>query len=422
MGRTAKKRDLPHPKPVQKVELSEKNIHWRVVLIVLFLAIAMVAFGYAVSSYFSADSGWREIQVESTAKTNCGNEFIFQYYLGDSGISATAENKALITLYTEAAINAYQLFNSDEDFEGVNNLHYLSRHPNETVEVDKVLYEAFALLEEYGNRSLYLAPVYAEYNNLFYCNDDSQTVNFDPYQNGEVLEYFSEILAFANDPEAVNIELLGNNQVRLTVSDAYLEYAAEMGIDSFIDFFWMKNAFVADYLADVMIERGYTKGAISSFDGFVRNLDESGRSYSFNLFDRDGQIVYPAAVMEYTGSISLVYLRNYPVGSLDSQHYYELANGEIRTSYIDTADGLCKSALNNLVSYSKTAGCAEVLLQVLPVYIADSFSPEELAMAKDAGIYSIYCADNVIYYNESELTLKDLFEEERVRYTTSFVQ
>lgn len=422
MGRTAKKRDLPHPKPVQKVELSEKNIHWRVVLIVLFLAIAMVAFGYAVSSYFSADSGWREIQVESTAKTNCGNEFIFRYYLGDSGISATAENKALITLYTEAAINAYQLFNSDEDFEGVNNLHYLSRHPNEAVEVDKVLYDAFALLEEYGNRSLYLAPVYAEYNNLFYCNDDSQTVNFDPYQNGEVLEYFSEILAFANEPEAVNIELLGNNQVRLTVSDAYLEYAAEMGIDSFIDFFWMKNAFVADYLADVMIERGYTKGAISSFDGFVRNLDESGRSYSFNLFDRDGQIVYPAAVMEYTGSISLVYLRNYPVGSLDSQHYYELANGEIRTSYIDTADGLCKSALNNLVSYSKTAGCAEVLLQVLPVYIADSFLPEELAMAKDAGIYSIYCADNVIYYNESELTLKDLFEEERVRYTTSFVQ
>ena len=40
-----------------------------------------------------------------------------------------------------------------------------------------------------------------------------------------------------------------------------------------------------DYLADLMIENDIS-GAISSYDGFNRNLDEREQSYSFNIFDR----------------------------------------------------------------------------------------------------------------------------------------
>ena len=91
--------------------------------------------------------------------------------------------------------------------------------------VDDALYHAFELIAETGNRAIYLAPVYTEYDNLFFCNDDSETVNYDAYQNGEVAAYFSEVAAYSNDPSDVNVELLGGNQVKLSVSDDYLAFA-----------------------------------------------------------------------------------------------------------------------------------------------------------------------------------------------------
>ena len=93
----------------------------------------------------------------------------------------------------------------------------------------------------------------------------------------------------------------------------------------------MKNAFITDYVADVMIENGYTLGSLTSYDGFTRNLDltsaitkfkcrsgcfrDSRRKcdYSFNLYDRQGNIIYPAGVMHYNGAESIVSLHNYPM-------------------------------------------------------------------------------------------------------------
>ena len=60
----------------------------------------------------------------------------------------------------------------------------------------------------------------------------------------------------------------GENQVCLHVSDAYQAYAAEMGYTAYLDFFWMKNAFLIDYLADTIRGEGYQLGIISSKDGF----------------------------------------------------------------------------------------------------------------------------------------------------------
>ena len=48
-----------------------------------------------------------------------------------------------------------------------------------------------------------------------------RSVNYDAYQNGEVAAYFSEVAAYSNDPSDVNVELLGGNQVKLSVSDDY---------------------------------------------------------------------------------------------------------------------------------------------------------------------------------------------------------
>lgn len=414
MGRTARdNRDMPHPKPVEKIQLSDQKTKLRLALVILLVLVAAGAFVYGVMSGLGKDSGWTTIEVNSSAGLNCGNEFVFQYYLGASGLSATAESKQISALYTDAMVKAYQLFTNDGESGNLHNVYYINRHPNEEIEVDALLYRAFETCEAYGNRNLYLAPVYEQYDSLFYCNEDWETESFDPLQNEELAVSFAELSAFARDAGQVEVQLLGDNRIRLYVSEDFLKYAEETYISSFIDFYWMKNAFIADFIADVMLENGYTRGSISSYDGFIRNLDDSGTGYSFNLYDRVGQNVYPAAVMQYTGSVSIVYLRDYRMNSLDFQHYYEFADGRIRTAYLDVADGLSKAAVPNLVSYSESEGCANLLMQMIPAYITDSFNRENLPA------YSVFCEDGVVYHNDPDLKLTDLYEDDRISYKSS---
>ncbi|MDE7202686.1 MAG: hypothetical protein K2O91_12485 [Lachnospiraceae bacterium] len=418
-----RRRDLPHPRPVNKIELSAEHGRLRLILAVVFLVMGAFFIAYSVANLSSKESGWNEIEVQSS-EYNCSGDFVFLYCLGEGDVSATAENKAISACYSNATEYAFQMFTNDVEYESIHNMYYINRHPNQEIEVDDILYQAFSLIQKSGNRSLYLAPVYEQYDGLFHCTEEYQAVEYDPYLNEDVADYYAAITSFANDAGMINLELRGENRIYLRVAEEYLAFALENEIGSFIDFYWMKNAFIVDYIADTMRANGFVLGSISSYDGFVRNLDDiSGWEYAFNLFNRDGDFLYQAGVMRYDHAMSVVYLRDYPTNNnLDGQYYYKYQDGGIRTAYIDTADGYCKSAVGSLVSYSPNSSCAEILLQVMPVYINDYFEAERLSELVRGGVYSIYCDDSKILYNESSLVLTDLYEDNEVRYTTVYVE
>lgn len=420
MRRTAKdNRDLPHPDPVEKIELSEDRVGLRLVLLVVLIVMAGVAFAGAVSGLFSPRSGWQAIQVNTSAGPTCGDEFTFLYDLGSSGAVLHAESRELTDLYSQACRKAFQVFHTLESFEGVTNLRDINLHPNETLTVDEALYRALETVKESGDRTVYLGPVYARYGDLFHCTDESQLLDFDPYLSGEVRESYAADAAFAGDPQAVDVRLLGNGQVCLYVSEEYLAYARREGIDTFLDFGWLKNAFIADYLAEVLTENGYTNGSISSYDGFSRCLDSRGVTYAQNIYDRVDGVIYPAAVMEYTQPMSLVSLRSYPINEQDRERFYPLKSGEIRTMYLDPADGLCRSAVQDLLCYSKTASCAETALRAASVYVADALDTQAVKGLADGGVYSVYSEGRVLYATDPELTLTELYESEQISYTVS---
>ncbi len=415
-------RDFPHPKPVNKIELYAEHRRLRLILAVAFLVMGAFFIAYGVANLSLKKPGWSEIEV-SSSEYNCSGDFVFLYCLGSGDISATAENKALTACYSDATEYAFQMFTKDVAYENVHNMYYINRHPNEELEVDDILYQAFSLIQESGNRSLYLAPVYEQYDGLFHCTEEYQAVEYDPYLNQNVADYYAAITGFANDTKMIDLELLGENRICLRVADEYLAFAMENEIENFIDFYWMKNAFIVDYMADTMRENGFVYGSISSCDGFVRNLDDvSDTEYAFHIFSRNDDAIYPAGVMQYDGAMSIVCLRNYPVNnSLEGQYYYSFQNGEIRTAYIDAADGYCKSAVNDLISYAQDSSCSEILLQVMPIYINDQFETGTLSRLTKDGIYSIYCQDNRILYNESSLVLTDLYDENEIQYTAVYM-
>ena len=166
----------------------------------------------------------------------------------------------------------------------------------------------------------------------------------------------------------------------------------------------MKNAFIADYLAEEILSAGYSRVCISSVDGFTRNLDHSGETYSYTFYDRTDSMIYPAANVQYSGPAGIVYLHDYALNSTQLL-FYAYQSGEIRTPYLDTGDGFCKSACSDLVCYSSELGCSEILLQMIPVYIADTLQNNTLDGLAEEGIFSIYSENSRICYNGADLNL-----------------
>lgn len=405
----------PLIKPKEHISLSENHTTARLVLTLLLIAVALFAFTVAITNLTKTDSGWREVEVKSSAQTICATEFSFQYQLGRSGVSPTEEYKRLEQAYTDVSDAAFKTFSSDV-FDGVNNLAYLNAHVNEPVEIEDALYEALTLLDRMDSRYLYFAPIYEQYRGLFSCEEDSEAMNFDPYRNPEIAAYCREITAFANDPETVDIRLLEDGRAELFVSEDYLKYAKENGITMFVDLFWMRNAFIIDEIADSLEKQGFTYGTITSFDGFSRTLDNSGTEYALHLYGRIGQSIYPAAVLRYAKPMSIVSLRGFYTNALDAVYYYEWSDGEIRTPYVDLTDGLCKNAVNHLAAYSESRSCAETALTVLSLYAADTLDEAALLGLSADEITVLYCVGEQVHATAADAKLTDYYQDENVAF------
>lgn len=231
------------PKPVEKVELSEKHLTLRIAALVLLILIAVSSIVYGVVSLFHKEAGWERIE-PVTSETSCASDFVLLYHLGTTELSPKTESRLVNGVYSQALVKAYQLFTDAESFENVHNIRYLNEHPNETVELEQPLYQALEQVVRSGDRSVYLAPVYARYDDLFDCTDDSQTSDFDPLLNQAVAAEYAVLAAFARDPASVDLKLLGENKVMLSVSEEYLQFQSTEGYETFLDFIWLKNAFV----------------------------------------------------------------------------------------------------------------------------------------------------------------------------------
>ena len=49
-----------------------------------------------------------------------------------------------------------------------------------------------------------------------------------------------------------------------------------------------------------------------------------------------------------------------------------------------------------LVAFSKELGCAEILLNTSPYYIAESFGEEQASALKNDGVFTAWCSENTV--------------------------
>lgn len=350
----------------EKPFLDKKN-RIRLIAAVVLTLITAFAFAYGITHLLTTEPGYQE--VEATAGyANCASDFVFAYDFGASGESPTAESKALKKIYNERVILYYRLFNPEERFDEVVNVASLNASPNTEIEVPRQLYRALEVASGDEGRNIYLAPFFEYYELLYASKFDEDAASWDPQKNDALREEFDKTLTFASSDEHVRLELRGDGKVFLFVSDEYKKYADEVGITSFIDFGWMKNAFIADAFADEMTEAGYTHGVIYSKDGYVRNFDLSATEYTYGVYAETENGAAVVGALKYSGGAAICPLNPFILDEAEESLFYVYSDGSRRTRYISVEDALPHDAAGATVTFSKEKSCSEMLLSVLPYY------------------------------------------------------
>ena len=116
------------------------------------------------------------------------------------------------------------------------------------------------------------------------------------------------------------------------------------------------------------------RGSLSSRDGFVRNTDPDSVSYGYDhLYRADGALKKRGSIV-YESSASIVSFRDFITDETEKEYFFVYSNGNRVTKFIRLDDGVpcCPDA--SATVFSKTKGCAELLIEALPCWFEGDFS------------------------------------------------
>ncbi len=385
MSRYARRREPAHPK-VERIELNEKYVPLRLILMIGALALAVFSFGTFLNDLLTVEPGWSVIETDNP-QTLAFQDFVLDYDLGAGAASAKSEQSAISAIYTQNLDEASRAL-SREQVEGVNNLYSLNAEPNRDITVSPILYQAFQILGDC--RYVYYAPLMDRYDCVFSSDYDEEAELYDPRRDEPTAGFAREVAAFAVDPEAIQVKLLPDNTLRLEVSQEYLDYARENEIECFVDLGILRNAFLCDAVADALTGEGYCNGVVSTLDGFTRNLCQE--EFALNLFDYSDGAARILGGVAYDAPAALVSFRAFPViEDYDDTRFYVYADGAIETPFLGT-DGLSAPACASLTTLSADGAVAPLAIRTLEAFCSgedanfDSLNDLSWASTRDGEI------------------------------------
>ncbi|MBQ3935373.1 MAG: hypothetical protein II715_06090 [Clostridia bacterium] len=414
MSRYARDKSGDHPRPVKQVEVSSDHLVLRIVLFIAAVAIAAVAITFGIRELSKADDGWQAMEVTGRENiAHCGDEFICLYKVPVGMLSS--EWRKIKEVYSDACVAGYNLFDA-YDTHGIHNLAYVNQHPGETVKVHPALYRALRSMESSGSRALYLGLAYDLYGDLFYAANDDEAKACDPLSDPETKKTLEKIISFVSG-SAVQLSFPDGESVCLTVSEPYAAFAKSISCNAYLDFFWMKNAFLADFIADELTSAGYTSAVISSFDGYMRNL-YGEEDFSVNLFEKIGKSIYRACEASYKAKTAIVQYRGFPYNEQDVDRFRDMPDGSVRHSCLDPADGVCKACLSEAIFFSESKSCADLLIATMRWYISEQpdLNALQVLCGRDQDIRYLYSKDGKIHTNHPGLKIGSLFSNGEISF------
>lgn len=398
----------PTVKPVIKAELSAENKKWRIAAVVLLLILGASLVAFSAARLLGRGKGYTEISADDSVFSEF---FTLHYDIGASGATASAEHRRVRSVYTEALDKYCRIFSSDTEYAGVFNIAYINAHVGEDITVDEALYSALSKMEREGEGQHYFGISLEIYDAVFSSSEDGYAILQDPVKNEEMKSINQRACDAVRDRSAVNLMLLGNNTVRLEVGAEYLEFASEYGLSRYIDLGIFENAFITDAIADALISEGMTLGAVSSYDGYARNLDVRDMDYSFSFYAKSGDAVYPVCDVGYSGGVATYTARTYPTGEVDALDFYLYSDGVSAHRFIDSVTGEYKSTLPELLVASVDKKCSDLAFEAYRLLVSDSYDVSSVS-----GISAVWLEGNVVRHVGNDVSLSDPFRSEKIEF------
>ncbi len=415
---SSKKRKTRKKVTPKKKKLINKRTLIIAIAALLVIAAAITVTVILVNKDKTGKSGWQQITATDVDES-ISKLFIFEYDVTDE-----TDVNALSRAYSEALKRAYATFSSeeiDDENEGIVGLSALNRSVGVPITVSEELYRALELVQADSTRSVFLGPVYERYRNVFSAISPSAAVAVDPTKNEDEARVCESIAALAANRSNIYYDLTQDNTVVLYLSAEYHALLDDIGTQNYLDFGWMRDAFIVDSIANSLSFDGYTNGTIASYSGFTRNLDTDDEDYTFGLYDLFRNSVYLAASVSYKGAISTVTYKTFAMNSVDKQFLCEYSNGDVTHGYIDRTTGQPLNASDMMVFHSKTKSCAEIAVETAHCFITEEENKSDIEALIAAGIGAIWCDGTVINYTSGDVTIFDLFTSDslNIHYSTT---
>ena len=327
------------------LRVSGKHFKLRLVLTLLFLAIAVAGFTIGITSIGYKEEGFYTLSA-SSSETSGDYSQGYTATLYFSGKSKEIKNKLSEAeqIYASSLEHTYMIYDDVVEHTGYSSLSVINDNINKDLDVSQELY---TLLEDLlakstvsNNYSIYADPLYDYWDGLYSLTANDKESS-DPKNNLDAKTRLETIVSYINDENHVKLNLLGNNRVHLHVSEDYVSFRRDNNMStSYISMNVLKEAYRLEDLANKLTEAGYTTGYITTKDGALVSLKDHENPV-YVLYDREEEQTIRYAAAQFTSPSSATSLRRFASGdvSLDYVPYYKLSDGTIRNSVLNVRTG-----------------------------------------------------------------------------------
>lgn len=274
-------------KKEQNYTLSTKHFKLRMIAFILFLIVAVGAFGYGFSNMGKMEPGYYEITESADEEALLyGNGITLTCSFTGESAAIKEEKKRVEAVYSAALNRAYKLLDAYNLYDGYQNIATLNENVGQDVEVSDELYailkDAYGKTLERQGYNMFAGAFYAHWNEILILEEPSE---FDPLLQEEEAGRLSALADRMNAKDTFSLTFSedGTNRVRLEVSRDYRNFCRENEEkEVYIDLNLLHDAYVIEIVVSALENAGYSDGFLTTDSGLSVSLSGlRGGEYSF---------------------------------------------------------------------------------------------------------------------------------------------
>lgn len=339
----------------EKKKIHIKHIEIWIILFVIALGagITAIVLGIKASKGDNTEKGYQVVPLQEEAEIPLyGYDFDFVYYVEGTKLQNQERIDAISADYSHELAYLYASLDEATVYEHYPSIGKVNKAFNEEVTLSEftynTLYDAYQKTVNGVNYSIFAEPIYTYWYSIFNKLTKEEVEAADPFNNTTSAEVLTNLSNYIKDRNHIDLEFLGENKVKLSISEEYKTYLTDYGLEgSAIGLNNLKTAYIAKNIVKFLRQYNYTGGYLHSRDGMIFQLDLNYTIFRYNYYDayinNEGTLVNVNAADVTLNPYSYV-LSNRRFAIDDGNvAYYFIKHDDVyyyRSLYIDITTGL----------------------------------------------------------------------------------